>query len=179
MASFGHLAPGATGPLTVNADVKLALRVVAPEDGVTSAIWADLVNNSTEIQAWRAGIYSDAVSPANSTLLDSSNEVVISPGATRRFFQFSGLNAQVFAGNVYWLALQAGAAGGSVGYYYDAGAGRRIISNDGYADGMSSSFGTITSDTSNSPAFYADYTATANIVPGLKRIVLGRIRAGV
>jgi hypothetical protein len=162
------------------ADSKLALRAVAPEDGVVTAINVDMENPGSEIQAFRTGIYADVGSLiAAGALLDSSNVVLLAPGMTRQWVQFSGINLSVSAGLVYWLTLHFGPTGGNASYWYDVGVGNRLSGADSFTDDLSNPFGTVSASGSNSLAIYADYTPVANIVPGLKRIALGRVRAGV
>jgi hypothetical protein len=180
MATFGHVAQGATQSSPLAADSKTALRVIAPEDGVVTALFADLQNNGSEIQGFRTGIYADTGSTlAAGTLLDSSDTRLLSSGAGRAFYQFPGINVSVSAGNFYWLTLHFGSTGGNASYWYDSGVGNRLSGTDSFDDGLSNPFGTVSASGANSLAIYAEYTPTANTVPGLKRITLGRVRAGV
>jgi hypothetical protein len=179
MATFGHLGQGTTLATSMNGDRKFALRVVAPEDGVVTAVSVDMQNLGSEIQAFRAGVYNDAPTISGATLVDDSDSLLLSPGATRQWVNFnSGLNASVSAGNIYWLTLHAGATGGNAAFYYDSGVGSELLADDSWGDGLSATFGTATT-AANSIAIYAQYTAVSSQVPGLKRIVLGRVRAGV
>jgi hypothetical protein len=180
VSSFGHLAQGTSKSSALAGDNKIALRTVAPEDGVVTAVNVDMENPGSEIQAFRTGVYADTGSLiAAGALLDSSDTVLLSPGTTRRWVQFSGINLPVSGGVLYWLTLQFGTAGGNASYWYDVGVGSRLSGVDSFADGLSNPFGAVSASGSNSLAIYADYTPVANTVPGLKRIVLGRVRAGV
>ena len=174
MASFGHIGQGATHATPMAADVKFSLRTIAPEDGVVTALYADLQNDGSEVQALRMGIYNDAISMPGATLVDDSDVVLIAPGATRAFVRFTGINASIISGAVYWLTLQAGATGGSASFWYDDLVGSELIANDTFSDNMAPSYGPITTSASRSVALYGDYTPVSSQVPGLKQVVLGR-----
>jgi hypothetical protein len=174
MATLGHSAQGATKGTAVNADVKFALKVTASESGTITLMSCDLQNDGVDIVAFRVGVYNDAVTIANAILVDSSDVVLVAPGMVRQWVDFSGVNAPIIAGNSYWLTLQAGPTGGNASFWYDGGSGNELIANDVFSDGLSSSFGTPTSQPSNSIAIYATYTPSTVQVAGLHRVVFSR-----
>src|SRR6266496_758400 len=113
MALIGHVSQGTTnsGPLT--GDRKLALKVTAPETGTITAMFCDMQNDSLDsIQAFRAGVYNDAVNVTAATLVGSSDDVLLSPGMTRQWVTFPNMNAGQVAGSSYWLTLHVGLIGG-------------------------------------------------------------------
>lgn len=174
MATFGHTTTGATQTVGLTGDSKFSLRTVAPEDGVVNAIYVDMVNNGSEIQAFRAGIYNDAPTISGASLIDQSDVVLLAPGMTRAFVAFnSGLSAPIVGGSAYWLTLHSGLTGGNASFYYDAGVGSELIGTDSFSDGLSSAYGSA-SQFSNSIAIYGDYVPVSSQALGLQRIVLGR-----
>lgn len=174
MSSFGHLAQGQTHATPLAADTKFSLRTIAPEDGTVTRLYADLQNDGSDIQAFRMGIYNDAQTMSGATLVDSSDTILLAPGATRAFLAFTGISATITAGAVYWLTLQVGPTGGNASFWYDDGVGTQLIASDPFADGMSPSYGSVTSSSARSVALYADYNPTSTQTVGLTRIVLGR-----
>lgn len=173
MATFGHTTTGATQTVGITGDSKFSLKTVAPEDGVVLTIYVDMVNNGSEIQAFRAGVYNDAPTISGATLVGQSNTVLLAPGMTRAFVAFTGLTASIAGGSAYWLTLHSGLTGGNASFYYDAGVGSELLGSDSFADGLSSTYGSAT-QLNNSIAIYGEYIPVSSQTIGLKRVSLGR-----
>jgi hypothetical protein len=178
MALFGHVTQGAVKATPMSADRKFSLRTQAPEDGVVTALFADLQNDGTEIQAFRMGIYNDAPTMSGASLVDASDVVLLSPTMARTWVAFnSGINANVVGGNIYWLTLQAGTTGGNASFWYDSGVGSELLADDIFSDGLSSTFGVSTSAV-NSIALYAGYTpvgGSGGASSGIGRVARGSV----
>lgn len=176
MATFGHVTTGITQTGGLTADKKHALRVIAPESGTVTSLFADMQNSGTEIQSFRAGVYNDNPTISAATLISQSDVVLLAPGATRNWVGFSsGLNAAIVGGNVYWLVLHVGGTGGNASFWYDAGVGSKLFADDAFTDGLSATFGTTTSS-SDSVAMYASYipaAGTGSIRRGLRQVAVG------
>jgi hypothetical protein len=175
VALFGHVTQGALQSSAVAGDTKIALKTVAPENGTVTEIYADLQNNGSEIQAFRMGIYNDAPSVSGATLVDQTDITLLSPGATRTWVRFSGISASILFANVYWITLQAGPTGGNATYWYDSGVGNSLIAGDTFADGLATTFGTPTSQPTNSIALYASYVSAYGAVVGIKAVARGSV----
>lgn len=174
MASFGHTGQGTTLGSPLAADQKVSLRVIAPEDGVVTALFVEMVNSGSDIQVFRVGIYNDAPTISGATLVDQSDIVALAPGMTRQWVEFrSGINAAIVSASAYWLTLHSGTTGGNASYYFDSGVGSQISASDVFSDGLASTYGTATSS-SNSLAIYAEYTSSSARPQGLKHVTLGR-----
>ncbi len=171
MPTFGHTAQGLVKAGVMAGDTKFALRTSAQETGTVTEVAVDMQNDGAEIQAFRAGIYADAATVSNSALIDQSDTVLLSPGTPRSWVRFSsGINASVTAGQILWLVLHAGLAGGNASFWYDSGVGREQIAADTYSDGLSAAFGTVSVDQANTIAIYATYTTVPQSRKGLSRV---------
>lgn len=176
MSLLGHITQGDTAYPALSADQKWALKVTATEAGTISTLFADMQNLGSEIQVFRAGVYADAVSFANSALLDSSDQVWLSPGMTRQWVTFPNLAATLISGNSYWLTLQAGPTGGNAVLWYEAGVGSEVNASDSYANGLEDPFGPLDVARTRSPAIYASYVPTSGVgslSTGISRILTG------